>query len=185
MAKLGEAPGWDKMGGGALGPPRCQKCGKPVKDPKYKLCFECNQKQREGDAGGMPREAVLPKGCIFASFYDEGGHLRREIFIEAAKEASEVFMRANISQTSIRHLFNMLKDMGNRLQADKNLDFGTARETFYKFVRQVEYNVKRQVIHPVFQELAERHLDVSTKNKNEYLGFVEYLTSIVARLKSK
>ena len=49
----------------------------------------------------------------------------------------------------------------------------------------IRYNVKRQVLHPVFQEFAERHLDVSTKNKKEFLGFIEYLTSIVARLKSK
>jgi hypothetical protein len=180
MPKLGDAPGWEKMSASA----KCQKCGKPVKDSKYKLCYECSQKSK-GDPGGATREQELPKGCIFASFYDEGGHLRREIFIEAAKEASEVFMRANISQTSIRNLFNLLKDMSNRLQADRNLDFGTARETFYKFVRQVEYNVKRQVLHPVFQVFAERHLEVSTTSKKEFLGFVEYLTSIVARLKSK
>jgi len=185
MAKLGDAPGWDKMGGGASGSPKCQKCGKPVREARFKFCYECNQKQRESDSGGVNRDASLPKECIFSSFYDEGGHLRREIFIESAKGASEVFMQANISQTSIRNLFHLLKDMGNRLQADRNFDFGAAKETFYKFVRQVEYNVKRQVLHPVFQEFSERHLDVSTKNKKEFLGFIEYLTSIVARLKSK
>jgi len=184
MSKLGDAPGWGKLSAGTTAPAKCQKCGKPLKDPKYTLCYECNQKSK-GDPVGSTRESELPKECIFESFYDDGGHLRREIFIEAAKEASEVFMRANISQTSIRNLFNLLKDMANRLQADRNLDFGIARETFYKFVRQVEYNVKRQVLHSVFQEIAERHLEVSTKSKKEYLGFVEYLTSIVARLKSK
>jgi RecJ-like exonuclease len=184
MAKLGDAPGWGKMGGGLPSQPKCQKCGKPVKDPKYKLCFECNQKARSGQ-GETEKAMAFPPNCVFQSFYDDHGHLRREIFIEASRELSELFMRANISQTSIRNLFNMLKDMANRLQADRNLDFGIAQETLYRFIRQVEYNVKRQVLNPIFQEFAERHLAVSTKDRKEFLGFVEYLTSIVARLKSK
>jgi hypothetical protein len=184
MAKLGDAPGWGTIGGGPPSQPKCQNCGKPVKDVKFKLCFECNQKAKSGQ-GETGKAMALPQNCVFQSFYDDHGHLRREIFIEAARDLSELFMRANISQTSIRNLFNMLKDMANRLQADRNLDFGIAKETFYRFIRQVEYNVKRQVLNPIFQEFAERHLEVSTKDRKEFLGFVEYLTSIVARLKSK
>jgi hypothetical protein len=128
---------------------------------------------------------ALPVNCVFQSFYDDRGHLKREIFIEAARELSELFMKANISQTSIRNLFNLLKDMANRLQADRSLDFGAAQETYYRFVRQVEYNVKRQVLNPIFQEFAAGHLDVATKDRGEFLGFFEYLTSILARLKTK
>jgi translation initiation factor 2B subunit (eIF-2B alpha/beta/delta family) len=184
MAKLRDAPGWGKLASGPSSQPKCQKCGKPLKDPKYKLCYECNQKARSEQAEGG-KSLALPASCVFQSFYDDRGHLRRQIFIEAARELSDLFMKANISQTSIRNLFNLLKDMANRLQADRNLDFGIAQETFYRFVRQVEYNVKRQVLNPIFQEFAERHLNVSTKDRKEFMGFVEYLTSIVARLKSK
>jgi len=182
MVKIGNAPGWGKLPTGSSA--KCQKCGKPFKDPKYKFCFECSQKMKEvGD--DTTQEIALPKECIFQTFYDDKGHLKREIFIEAAEKASELFMNANISQTSIRNLFNLLKDMANRLKADRQFDFGIAQETFYKFHRQVVYNVKRQILNPVFKEFAEKHLDAATKTKEEYLGFVEYLTSIVARLKSK
>ena len=181
MAKLGDAPGWGKMGGGPPSQPKCQNCGKLLRDPKYKLCYECNQKARSEQAG-VGKSLAIPASCVFQSFYDDRGHLRREIFIEAARELSELFMRANISQNAVRNLFHLLKDMSNRLQADRNLDFGTAQETFYRFIRQVDYNVKRQVLNPIFQEFAERHLEVSIKERKEYLGFVEYLTSIVARL---
>ncbi len=189
MVKFGEAVGWQKSGSGVGGVAKCQNCGKPVKDPKFKFCWECDQKMKK-EGGGDFQTISLPKECIFETFYDSKNHLRREIFIESADRASGTFMNANISQTSLRNLFHLLKDMANRLQADKKLDFGVAVETFFKFHRQVVYNVNRKgdrgpLLHPVFKEFVESHTDVATKSREEYLGFVEYLTSIVARLKSK
>ncbi|OGP89562.1 MAG: hypothetical protein A2157_16885 [Deltaproteobacteria bacterium RBG_16_47_11] len=189
MVKIGDAVGWQKSSTKAPDVPKCQKCGKPVKDPKYKLCFECSQKTKLESHEGT-QEINLPRECVFETFYDDQNHLKREIFIEAAEKASGIFMGANISQTSIRNLFHLLKDMANRLQADRRLDFGIARETFYKFHRQVVYNANRKgdrgpLLHPVFKEFVEKHLDTATTGREQYLGFVEYLTSIVARLKSK
>jgi CRISPR/Cas system CSM-associated protein Csm2 small subunit len=184
MVKIGEAVGWQKSGSGGGGAAKCQSCGKPVKDPKFKYCWECDQKMKK-EGGGEPQTVSLPRECIFETFYDGKNHLKREIFIESADKASGVFMSANISQTSLRNLFHLLKDMANRLQTDKKLDFGVAMETFFKFHRQVVYNVNRNLLHPVFKEFVESHTNVATKSREEYLGFVEYLTSIVARLKSK
>ena len=193
MAKIGDAVGWQKFGpgggSGGGGGAKCQSCGKPVKDPKFKYCFDCDQRmKREGSVA--PQTVSLPRECIFNTFYDDQNHLRQEIFIESAEKASETFMAANISQTSLRNLFHLLKDMANRLQGDRKLDFGIAKETFYKFHRQVVYNVNRKgdrgpLLHPVFKEFVDGHLEAATKSKEEYMGFVEYLTSIVARLKSK
>ena len=188
MVKIGEVVGWQKSGSGGGGVAKCQSCGRPLKDPKFKFCYECDQKMKRG--AGDIQTISLPKECIFETFYDSKNHLRREIFIESADKISEIFMNANISQTSLRNLFHLLKDMANRLQADKKLDIGVAGETFYKFHRQVVYNVNRKgdkgpLLHPVFKEFVEGHMDVATKSREEYLGFVEYLTSIVARLKSK
>lgn len=187
MVKIGEAVGWQKPGSGGGG--KCQSCGKPLKDPKYKFCYDCDQKMKREGTGDL-QTVSLPKDCVFESFYDSGNHLKRAIFIEAAEKASEIFMNANSSQTSVRNLFHLLKDMANRLQAEKKLDFGVAKEVFYKFHRQVVYNVNRKgdrgsLLHPVFKEFVENHIDVATKSREEYLGFIEYLTSIVARLKSK
>ena len=183
MAKLGDAPGWERAASAPPGPAKCRDCGKPLRDPKFIICFECNQKKREG--GGNTQDVMLPSECIFQTFYDEKNHLKREIFIESAVKAADKFMQANISQSSIRNLFHLLKDMANRLQAEKDLDFGSARTTYFKFIRQVEYNAKRQVLHPIMKEFADKHIDVATKNREEFFGFVEYLTSILARLKTK
>lgn len=187
MTKLGDAPGWDKMGG-ASGPSRCQKCGKPVKDPKYKLCYECNQKQREGGSSELKQEIFLPQECIFSTFYDEKKYLRREIYIEGAEKAAEAFTKAGITTTSIRNLFYPLKEMANNLKTNKTLEFGFAKDAFFKVHRQIVYNINRKgdkgpVLHPVFKEFVDKHLEIVTNKKEEFLGFVEYLTSIVARLK--
>ena len=186
MVKLGDAPGWEKMSA----PAKCQKCGKPVKDPKYKLCYECSQKQREGERGESRQEISLPQECIFRTFYGENNFPRREIYIEGAEKASEAFTRAGITATSVRNLFYPLKEMANNMKTNKNLDFGFAKDAFLKVHRQIVYNVNRKgdkgpVLHPVFKEFVDKHLDLVMSKKEEFLGFVEYLTSIVARLKSK
>lgn len=136
----------------------------------------------------MSNEVFLPPECVFKTFYDDKGFLKREIFIESAEKASKVFMDAGISQTSLRNLFHLVKSMDNRQRSEKNLDFGIVRETYLKFHRQVVYNANRKgdkgpLLHPVFKEFADKHLDVVTKDGREYSGFVEYLTSILARLK--
>lgn len=189
--KFGDAAGFKKLGDAVVGGPKCQKCGKPVKDPKFKFCFDCDKKMKEG-GGEWVRIVTLPGECVFQTFYDDDKkeNLKRAIFIEAAEMASKAFMNANISQTSVRNLFHLLKDMANRMRADKKLDFGKARETFYKFHRQVVYNVNRKgergpLLHPVFKEFVEKQIDTATRSREEFLGFVEYLTSIVARLKAK
>jgi len=189
MAKIGEMVGGINLGPGGGGVAKCQKCGRPLRDPKFKFCYDCDQKMKK-EGPGDHQTVSLPKECVFESFYDNSNHLRREIFIGSAEKATEVFMNANISQTSLRNLFHLLKDMANRMQTDKKLDFGLAKETFYKFHRQVVHNANRKgdkgpLLHPVFKEFVENHIDVATKSKEEYVGFVEYLTSIVARLKTK
>jgi len=188
MVKLGDASGWGKLGGGGS-QPKCQTCGKPLKDSKYNLCWDCSQKKREG-GGNLNMDVSLPGECVFNTFYDAKNFLKREIFIESAEKAAKTFMDAGISQTSIRNLFHLVKAMDNRQRSEKTLDFGLVREAFFKFHRQVVYNVNRKgdkgpLLHPVFKDFTDRHLDVATKDGREYSGFVEYLTSILARLKTK
>src|SRR4030043_484634 len=141
MSKLGDVPGWGKLSAGTSAPAKCQKCGKPVKDPKYKVCYDCSLKQRESERGDSKQEINLPQECIFSTFYDDKNFLRREIYIEGAEKASETFTKAGITTTSIRNLFYPLKDMANNLKTNKTLDFGFAKDGFLKVHRQIVYNV--------------------------------------------
>ncbi|MFW6106641.1 MAG: type III-A CRISPR-associated protein Csm2 [bacterium] len=174
---------------------KCPECGKSFdpKGGKYKICYDCFQKQKKQAGGGgsgssksrKGRGAQLPEECVFDTFYKDG-HLRRGIFVEAAEKMAGILSRQKMTATSIRNLFNMLKPVANRLKAEPDADFGLAQTQAYEFYRQVQYMRKRGVIaSDVFVEFVRRHLDLMTSKQKEFFGFVEYLTSIMAYVKQK
>ena len=62
---------------GASGPggvKKCEKCGKPLKDPKFRLCFSCNQEARgavqDGEGGGLAPDYLRD------GYFDEKGNLK-------------------------------------------------------------------------------------------------------------
>ncbi len=170
----------------------CPECGKSF-DPKggrHKVCDNCYQKQKnQGGTGGRPSQsgkghnAQLPSECVFDTFYQDG-ELRREIFVEAAEKMAGILSRQRMTATSFRNLFKIVKPAANRLKAEPDFDFGSAKTKVYEFYRQVQYMRKRDVISSdVFVEFVQKHLDVMTANQDEFFGFVEYLTSIMAYMK--
>ena len=170
----------------------CKKCGKPTLGT-YEYCLNCKPMSSKsaptsGYSAGYRSGSVrgLPPECIFKdSFYASDGYLKKEIFMGAAQKMSLEFQSEGMTQTSIRHLFNMIKAIEMRLKADKDLSLGFVRENFYKFVTHTEYQTNRGVLRPLFKEFIESHSDLAVKDKKEFKGFVEYLTSIVARMKQK
>lgn len=170
----------------------CKQCGKQTLGT-YEYCLNCRPKSNNpaptgsysGGHRGGPSHG-LPPECIFKdSFYASDGYLRKEIFMDAAEKMYLVFQSERITQTSIRHLFNMLKSVEMRLKADRDLPLGFVRENFFKFVTHTVYQTNRGILSPLFKEFIERHADLAVKEKKEFRGFVEYLTSIVARMKQK
>ena len=95
-------------------------------------------------------------------------------------------MREGLTASQLRQLFHMLKSVEQRLKSEPDLDFGIVREAVWKFARHVTYQVKRGALEsPTFSALVEKHIDLACKDAKEFVGFVEYLTSIVAYLKEK
>ncbi|MCR4318153.1 MAG: type III-A CRISPR-associated protein Csm2 [Planctomycetes bacterium] len=128
----------------------------------------------------------MPEDFYVNDSFTEGEFLKREIFIEKAEKAAIHFENNNLTSNSLRTLFYMLKSADNKLK-QPGACFGEARETLYKFMRQVDYNVNRDVIklNTGFRDFARAHVSIAEKNKEEFHGFVEFITSIVARLKTK
>ncbi len=168
-------------------PNKCPQCGRPKK-PEFDVCFTCSQTNKGSGTGGRSKKSgnEIPSECVLNTFY-KGDYLRREIFLEQAQRLADIFGgdRKGMSQSSIRSLFGMLKAMEQRIRVEKNLPEDEMREVYYKFVRHCEYQRKRDIIPESFLNFAKVHLDTATKNNREFRGFVEYLTSIMARMKTK
>jgi hypothetical protein len=80
----------------------------------------------------------------------------------------------------------MLKSVEQRIKREKEeVHEDDVRQSYYKFIEQCDYKVNQRIISPVFAKFAKLHLDTVTKNKREFVGFVEYLTGILARMKTK
>ncbi len=80
----------------------------------------------------------------------------------------------------------MLKSMEQRIRSDKNIQIGDINETFLRFIRQVEYQTKREILKTdSFKKFVEAHQDIILDNKKEFVGFVEYFTSIMCRIRTK
>lgn len=168
----------------------CPQCGKP-KEKRFPLCQECFSKSRSsgGSRDRVPINVSSGKKVEtrFKSFYTENSALRREIFIEAAEEMANELTVEGMTQTQIRSMFNMLNEMAQRIKREgDDLNVDVVSQQYYEFVRQCEYQKKRGVFKgDAFLQFAKDHLDVAASSKKEFIGFVEYLKSIMARLKTK
>lgn len=118
------------------------------------------------------------------SFY-ENGFLRKEIFLDSAAEMARLFEENKMSQGSFRSLFNLLNFVDKKISADPKLPLPYVREQLYRFVTLCEYQHKRRVIQLEFLMFVKAHLSVAEKSKEEFHGFVEYLKSIMARMRAK
>ena len=162
-------------------PNKCPKCGRRKK-PEFDLCYDCSQKGSGYDKSNV---SSLPDDCFFESFLNPSGLPKKEIYIDSAEKAAKVFEILKMSQGQIRQAFQMLKSMEMRIRAERDISEDVVNNCFYQFARQIEYQLKRGVIKEQFADFVRRHTDVATKSIPEFKGFVEYLTSIMARMKTK
>jgi len=184
---------------------KCKICGREAL-PGKDVCMNCtsSQSQRQGNpshlsperghrsgggfrgGGGRQRQASLPDECIFTdSFYGEDGHLRREVLLESAEKAAAAFRSVRMTQTSLRNFFNALKSMQQRLKTDKSLGEGFLREQFLRFVSHTEYQAGRLEEIRLFRDFVTSHRELAIKSTKEFNGFLEYLTSIMCRIRPK
>ena len=181
---------------------QCKECGANTL-PGQEYCMNCSPSRgnpghrnpgrgnpraggSRGRGGRGQQQAELPSECILSdSFYEADGSLKRKVNIDAAEKAAECFRTARMTQTSIRQLFNHLKGTEMQLRAKPDLPDGFVRERYDTFLTQTEYQVRRGVIPSVFAQFVRAHKDVAVQNKKEFVGFVKYLTAILARMRVK
>lgn len=167
--------------------PNVCRCGKP-KEKHRPLCDDCYRKEKQAAPPNRrePPRASSGVKTVFDTFYTETGYLRREIFIEAAEQMARRFEEDRMTQTQIRAAFSKLNAVDQRARREgESMHVDEVRQTYYEFVAHCEYQLKRRVLEPPFVEFVKNHLNTATKSKEEFHGFVKYLTAIMARLKTK
>jgi CspA family cold shock protein len=161
-----------------------------VKGPKQEAGHGESGQRPQRTSGQQNRAtSSLPAQSVLPTFYCQGA-LRREIYIESAKATATAFGSQQVTRTSIRRLFFMLKSATNQIQGDEEKDLPFVRQRLYEFHRLVVYNNKRlsgktPLLPTIVKEWVDAHLDLAESSVAEFVGFVEYLTSVVAYLRDK
>jgi len=189
---------------------KCVECGKLFipEDPMQIRCPECNSKHNFNKGGNWKKRIDnrrevkgmrgnynrgrhnserprIPDECIFSTFYDEDGKLKKEIFLGCAKNVARVFEGDRIKITALRKFFNIVKQVEIKLNANPSLQINDVRDSILNLPRLVTYQYNRQVIGYSLVQFIEGHIDVVLKNRDEFKGFAQYFTSIICYSKQK
>ncbi len=97
-----------------MGGPKCSECGKPLKDAKYKMCFDCNQKHK-AQQGDTKSRVGLPQNYLSDGYFTEAGHLRDELIIEHAMAVAQSFKSHEVTTGQIRRFYGHLRQAERRL----------------------------------------------------------------------
>ena len=107
------------------------------------------------------------------------------MFFGRSQDIANVFKRANLTVTRLRSLFFFVKNARQRLRDDVNYAFAHAREDLGRFCRAVENGRKRRVICHEFADWVSAHRELAMSSEKEFIGFVEFMESLVAYLPDK
>lgn len=167
---------------------KCKDCGKPLKDPKFTYCWDCNAKHKAGDGGHViaPAATGLPKGYLVGGYFEtQNGkqYIREEVFIAWAKEVSAALKADGLTPAAIRRFFSKLRAIEYKFKTTR--DFNLAREGIYAFSRDVAYTENRGVTKPLFSKFIELNCAEAKKDAEHFRAFVEHFQSVVAYFKEK
>lgn len=166
--------------------PKCQACGRPLKDDRYKLCYDCAQKQRSGGTG--PPSAArpqLPDTYLKGGYFDDNGYLKAELVTEHANRVAKTLADAGVTTGQIRRFFTMARSIEQRLDATG--DFAAvvpevaSLQPFAASVIGREQNEQTRRNLEVFRQFIERNSALAQKDEKSFRkGFLPHFQYVVA-----
>ncbi|MCR4318154.1 MAG: recombination protein NinG [Planctomycetes bacterium] len=115
-------------------------------------------------------------------------HLSEKVFVDVPDRIARLFGDAGLSQTSIRRVFMELKRAEKLARTDSEFDF---RSFYVNLENKIKSNSNRYsdtgnpVCPRILYSLFEKHSAAATSSKDEFLGFIEFVTSILVCMKTK
>jgi len=172
-----------------VGQDLCWKCGRKQKAEREAKMAQHNRGSRGGGGHGGNRQN---KPYYLETFLTDDGFIRKEVFVDKPKIATGNFVfnkgkrnKKQMTQRQIRAAFRQLKSFSNRMRIDKKISLNEMKEVYLRFYRWAKYQEQRKVIPREFLDFVEYHTEVATKSKDEFNGFVEYITSILVELRAR
>lgn len=167
-----------------VGQDMCWDCGRKQKAEREAKMAQHNRGSRGGGGHGGNRQN---KPYYLETFLTDDGFIRKEVFVDKPNKAARDFRHGPkpLTQSQIRAAFHQLKSFSNRMRVDKKISLNEMKEVYLRFYRWAKYQVKRDAIPREFLDFVKHHTEVATKSKDEFNGFVEYITSILVELRAR
>jgi CRISPR-associated protein Csm2 len=157
---------------------KCEKCGKPLKDDKYRHCFNCNEGMKGvGSSGGGMATDYLSKG-----YFDEKGNLF-ERYVARGGDADIIanklgYEKPAMTTHQLRRFYGHVRAAENRLQMTGNFPaIYIDLKKLEPFVAEAKGKGK---IPDLFYDVMNKNLSVVKTQKDFTKGFLEHFQAIVA-----
>jgi len=155
---------------------KCKKCGRIFvpRQPHFEICPDCYFKQRERN--------VLNKSELLDGYYDQDGEPLKEVFVGLPERLANVFAKDKLGTKQLRDFHRKISKARNKALLK---GINTARPLLYQCYRDIDYQLKRQVIPKSFAQFIKHHLSLAEREEDSLEGFYQHLDSIVCYFPSK
>lgn len=168
-----------KKGGEGAVEKKCEKCGRPVRDPRHKFCDECFSKSRSENSGGGSSE--LPKGYLSQGYFDSDGYIFEDLLDKTAQEVAKTICHAKpaLTQHQIRGFFGHARDAESQLRLLK--DFRAIVPNIRRMKSLADDRASRTTnrIPDVFRDFIFRNVDAVKTEKDFTKGFMPHFEAVV------
>jgi CRISPR/Cas system CSM-associated protein Csm2 small subunit len=151
---------------------RCERCGREFepREPHFRFCPNCFSPSIS--------ETFDLSGLLLKSYYDHEGHPLKEVYIDVPQKLANIFIKSKRSLT-----IKQLRDVHRKILKAKTKSIlkgiDSARSILYECQRDLEYQLKRDVIPESFAQFMKHHLALAEKDEKSLEGFFQHLDSIV------
>ena len=151
---------------------KCEKCGREFepREPYFKFCPNCFSSPKNV----APNLSAL----LLKSYYNQDGHPLKEVYIDVPRELASVFFNSRPPLA-----IKQLRDVHRKIMKAKTkallVGIDATRAILYECQRDLEYQLKRNVIPETFAQFMKHHLALAEKDAKSLEGFFQHLDSIV------
>lgn len=162
-------------GGASFPAKKCEKCGQPLKDSKFKYCYKCNEAMKTYESG-------LTADYLAQGYFDEKGNLFERYIVKdgdadkIARQLGEA--KPVMTNHQLRRFYSHVRAAENRLEMSNNF------EAVYIDLKKLDPFVAeakgKGKIPDLFYNFMTKNLTTVKTEKDFSKGFLEHFQAVVA-----